>query len=164
MNTLTLQIDKTAPEAMISVSTSTQDLLVEGKDAQGMTTMNKDTSGNFTITDSAGHSTKLFFTKTYTGKRLTYAKLTGIQYDSTSKITLPVSSFVYLWDTKTPSTLLSQTIAVDGTYIIQAVYDKSKNKTTVLVLKKGIPIKTQTFAGLRIPKLTSSNGVVGYSL
>jgi hypothetical protein len=162
-NTLTLKIDKTAPEALISVSTSTQDILVAGSDNFGTTTVAKDSSGNVTLADQAGHTTKLFFTKTYNGKQLTYAKLTGVQYDSQPKTTLPSSSFLYIWDNKIPMTLLSQTIAVDGTYLIQATYDKAKNRTTIIVLKKNLPIQTQTFTGLKVVKLTTNKGVVGYS-
>jgi hypothetical protein len=162
-NTLTLKIDKTAPEASISVSTSTQDILVAGSDNFGTTTVAKDSSGNVTLTDQAGHTTKLFFTKTYSGKQLAYAKLTGVQYDSQPKVTLPSSSFLYIWDNKIPTTLLSQTIAVDGTYLIQATYDKIKNKTTIIVLKKSLPIQTQVFTGLKVVKLTTNKGVVGYS-
>ena len=129
----------------------------------GATTVTKDGSGNVTLADQAGHSTKLFFTKTNSGKQLTYAKLTGVQYDAQPKVTLPSSSFLYIWDTKTPVTLISQTIAVDNIYLIQASYDKSKNKTTVIVLKKNLPIQTQVYAGLKVVKLTTSKGVVGYS-
>jgi hypothetical protein len=158
-----VKIDKTAPEASISVSTLTQDILVVGVDNFGTTTVLKESSGNVTLTDQAGHITKLFFTKTYNGKQLTYAKLTGVQYDSQPKITLPSSSFLYIWDNKIPTTLLSQTIAVDGTYLIQATYDKAKNRTTIIVLKKNLPIQTQTFTGLKVVKLTTNKGVVGYS-
>lgn len=162
-NTLALKIDKTAPEAQISVSTTTQDILVEGIDNLGTTTISKDTSGNVTLTDQAGHTTKLFFQKTYSGKILTYAKLTGIQYDSDTKITLPSASFLYVWDTKAPIVPLSQTIAIDGAYLLQASYNKKTNKTIVIVFKKNFPIQTQTFTGLKIVKLTTSGGVVGYS-
>lgn len=162
-NTLALKIDKSSPEASISVSPSTQDILVEGTDHFGTTTVAKDSSGNVTVTDQAGHTTKFFFTKTYAGKQLTYAKLTGVQYDTQPKVTLPSSSFLYIWDTKTPVTLISQTIAIDNTFLIQATYDKSKNKTTIVVLKKNSPIQTQSFAGLKVVKLTTNKGVVGYS-
>ncbi len=162
-NTLLFKIDKTAPEASISISTSTQDILVVGVENLGTTTVLKDSIGNVILTDQAGHTTKLFFTKTYSGKQLTYAKLTGVQYDSQPKMTIPSSSFLYIWDNKIPMTLLSQTIAVDGTYLIQATYEKIKNKTTIIVLKKSLPIQTQVFAGLKVVKLTTNKGAVGYS-
>lgn len=163
-SSLTFKIDKTAPEAKISVSTSTQDLLVEGVDTLGTTTLTKDTTGNYIISDQAGHTTKLFFQKTFTGKRLTYAKLTGVQYDQAPKTILPSSSFLYVWDTKVTAGPVSQTIAVDGTYLLQASYDRRLNKTIVIVLKKGIPIQTKSFTGLRIVRLTTLGGVVGYEL
>ncbi len=163
--TLTIKIDKTAPEAIVSVSTSTQDILIEGADNLGTTTIIKDTAGNYTLTDSAGHTTKLFFTKTYSGKQLTFAQLTAVQYDATSKVSIATSSFLYLWDTKvTPPTLLSQTIAVNDTFLITALYDKKANKTTVVILKKKLPYQTLSFVGLKIIKLTTTKGIVGYSL
>jgi hypothetical protein len=162
-NTLTIKIDKTAPEALISVGTTTQDILVEDTDNIGTTTVSKDSGGNVTLTDQAGHTTKLFFTKTYGGKQLTYAKLTGVQYDTQPKTVIPSSSFLYIWDYKTPITLISQTIAVDGTYLIQAIYDRSKNKTIIILLKKNVPIATQIFTGLKVVKLTTNKGVVGYT-
>lgn len=164
IHTLSIRLDKTAPEANISVSTSTQDILVTGVDNLGTTTISKDASNMYIVTDQAGHATKLFFTKTYNGKQLTYAKLTGLQYDNTAKIILPTSSFLYVWDTKAPIVPMSQTIAVNDAYVIQALYSKQTNKTTVLVLKRNLPIQTQIFTGLEIVKLTTSKGVVGYSL
>jgi hypothetical protein len=164
MNTITILIDKTAPESLISVSTSTQDLLITGSDNLGPVDVSKDSATTAILTDQAGHITKLFFAKTFSGKRLTAAKLIGIQYDTNPRIVLQSSSFVYLWDPKSPTTLLSQTIAVNNTHLIQAVYDKSKNRTTIVVLKKSAPIKTQTYTGLRITQLTTTNGVIGYSL
>ncbi len=161
-STLAIKIDSTAPEAKLSVSISTKDLLVVGAGGMGTTTVTKDVNGNYTVTDDAGHSTKLFFTKTYSGKILTYAKLTAVQYDNAAKLTLPSSSFLYAWDST--SALLSQTIAADKTYAIQALFDKKKNKTTVVLLKKGLSIQTQVFTGLRIVKLTTAKGVVGYEI
>lgn len=131
-------------------------------DDSGPTTVRKDQGGNYTIIDQAGHTTKLSFTKTYSGRRLTYAKLTGVQYDTEPKVTLPSTSFVYLWDAKTPSILLSQTIAIDKTSVIQAVYNKTTNKTTIIVLNKNIPIEVKTFSGLKIVRLLTDGGVVGY--
>ncbi|MFA5831661.1 MAG: hypothetical protein WC878_07595 [Candidatus Paceibacterota bacterium] len=162
-STLIVKIDKTAPEAKISVDTATKDLKIEGIDMTP-TTISK--SGSiYTITDLAGHTAKLFFQKTYLGKLLTFAKFTGIQYDTATKITLPSSSFLYVWNPLiTPPILLSQTIAVNQTYVIEAVYDKRKNQTTVLLKKKGVQIQKQVFTGLRIVKLITDKGVVGYEI
>ncbi len=164
-HTLTLKIDKTAPEAQVSVSTSTQDILVEGTDNLGTTTISKDTAGNYTVADQAGHTTKLFFTKTYSGKQLTFAQLTAIQYDAAPKTSVATSSFLYIWDTKvTPPTLVSQTIAVNDTFLITALYDKKANKTTVVILKKKVSYQATSFTGLKIIKLMTTKGTIGYTL
>ena len=163
-STLVVKIDKTAPEAKVSVDATTKDLKIEGVDMNS-TTVTKDANNVYTITDLAGHTTKLFFQKTFLGKLLTFAKLTGIQYDTAVKVTMPSSSFLYLWNPLVnPPVLLSQTIVVNNTYGIEAVYDKKKNQTTVLLKNKGVQIQKQIFTGLRIPKLTTNNSVIGYEL
>jgi hypothetical protein len=163
--TLALKIDKTAPEAFISVDQSTKDLKIAGVDNLGTVAIVKDAAGNYVVTDDAGHTAKLFFKKIYTGTLLTFAQLTGIQYDKTPVFTLPKTSFLYVWDSKTtPPLLLSQTIAVNDTFVIQVVYDKKTNKTTVVVLKKGVPFQKLTYSGLRIVQVTSKKGIIGYQL
>jgi len=162
-NKLKIKIDKTPPEAKISVDLSAKDLLVTGVDNLSPTTVSKDSSGNYIITDQAGHTTKLIFSKTYAGKILTYAKLTGIQYDNNPTVKLPSSYFLYIWNfLVNPPVLISQTIYVDNTYSIEAAYDKKSNQTTVLLLQKGTTIKKQVFPGLEIIKLTTSKGVISY--
>jgi hypothetical protein len=162
-STLTITIDKTAPKAIISVDPAKKDLRVDGDDSAGSTTITK-SGDTYTITDQAGHTTKLFFQKTYSGKRLSYAKLTKVQYDDGVITTLPSSYFVYLWQVTAPQTLLSQTIVVNETYVIEALYDKTKNKTTVFLKKKGVIVQTQQFTGLRIVQFTVDKGVVGYGI
>ncbi len=162
-NTLIIKIDKTAPEASISISTSTRDLLVTGVDDSGPVAVNKESATTTLLTDHAGHTTKLFFSKTYSGKILTSAQLTAIEYDGSPKRSVPASTFVYLWDTRTnPSLLVSQTILANNAYLVQALYDKQKNKTTIVVLKKNVPVQTLSYPGLRLIRLTTEKGVVGY--
>jgi hypothetical protein len=158
-----VSFDQTPPEAKISVDPTTKDLLVEGVD-ESPTTVTKNGS-NYTITDSSGNATTLYFQKTFTGKLLTFAKLTGIQYGTNPKISLPSSSFLYIWNPLAkPPVLLSQTIVVNQTYLIEAVYNKQKNQTTVLLKKKGVQIQKQVFVGLKIVKLTTDKGTVGYEI
>lgn len=153
--------DFTPPEPKISIDPTTKDLKIE---SEADTTISKN-SNTYTLTDKAGNTTKLFFQKTFLGKSLTLAKLTGIQYNNDTKITLPNTSFLYLWNIlKNHPTLLSQTIAVDKTYIIEAVYDTKKNQTIVYLKKKGTTIQKKIFSGLHISKLTLEKGVVGYEL
>lgn len=160
--TTTIKIDKTAPEAVINSSISTKDLAILGVDNISSTTVLK--AGNVaTITDEAGNTTKLNFQRTLTKGFVTYARLVSIQY-GTSTAKMLSSSFVYIWNTKAnPPILTSQTVVVDKTFGVQALYDKAKNKTTIIVLKKNIPIQTTTVSGLAVIKLTTNKGVVGYS-
>ncbi len=55
-----------------------------------------------------------------------------------------------------------ETVVAGKTFGIQATYDKAKNKTTIIVLKKGLKIQTQTVPGLVIIKLITNNGNITY--
>lgn len=94
----------------------------------------------------------------YKGNFLTYARMTGINY-GTSTAALP-TSFLYVWDGNEP---ISQTVVVDKTFVVQALYDKRNKKTTIVVLKRGVPIQTTTLTGLRVINLESKKGAVYYS-
>lgn len=154
-----VKIDKTPPEVVLGASTVARDLLITGKDNLSSATVV--TAGTTTtVTDQAGNVTKLAFQKTYSGKNLTYARLTSIKYGEEAPIALP-SAFTYLWDST--GTLVSQTVVVDNQFIVQALYSKSKNKTTIVVLKKNVPIQTSSVAGLVLIKLTTSRGNISYS-
>jgi hypothetical protein len=156
--------DFVPPEAKISIDPIVKDLKIEGVDDSGIATILKD-SNNYIITDKVGNKTKLFFQKTFTGKYLTYAKLIKIQYNNDPIISLPSSSFLYVWNPiANPVTILSQTIAVDSTYAIESIYDKKKNQTTVLLKKKGIAIQKQIFTGFHVSKFTVDKGAIGYEL
>lgn len=82
---------------------------------------------------------------------------------SAAVVKLPNSYFVYAWNLLvSPQVLIGQTIYVDNTYAIEALYNKRLDKTTILLKQKGLVIKRQEFSGLKIIKLTTSNGVIGY--
>ncbi|MBP9759969.1 MAG: hypothetical protein KBD24_01215 [Candidatus Pacebacteria bacterium] len=162
--TATLYIDLTAPEARISANILSKDLLVAGKDNMGSTTVLKTTTG-YTIADEAGHATKLTFKKSWNGKVLTFAQLTGIQYDSASVVTLPKTQLLYVWTPPTgTSNLTNQTVHVNKTFTVNATYVKPLNRTIVTVAKDGKIGKPQTFSGLKLVTLTTANGVIGYEL
>lgn len=158
---ISFTIDKESPVSQISIDTTTKDLKIESEiDA----VISKDSS-TYTITDKAGNTTKLLFQKKFMGKLLIYAKLVSIQYNDEAKITPPNSSFVYVWNIlKNPPVLLSQTIAVDKSYLIEAIYDIKKNQTIVYLKKKGTTIQKKVFNGVHVSKLTIDGGVVGYEL
>jgi pimeloyl-ACP methyl ester carboxylesterase len=151
--------DITAPEVGVSVSTSTRDISVIGIDDSLLPTTVTKTATTTTVVDTSENKTTLYFQKTFTGNILTYARLTGINY-GTSTVSLP-SSFVYIWDSS--KTLISQTVVVDNNFGIEALYDKAKDRTTILVKKKGTAVQTVTLAGFRLVKLTTNKGSIGYS-
>ena len=159
---LPIKIDKTAPEPKISIDQPIKDLKVEGLDNLSQVVVSK-SSNVYALTDEAGNTTKLFFQKTFAGKLLTLAKLTSVQYNSDPIVNLPNSSFVYLWNPLN-STVLSQTIVVNKTYVIEAVYDSKKNQTTVLLKEKGSTIQKKVFIGFHASKLILNKGAVGYEL
>ena len=150
--------DTIPPEAVISVSTSTKDILVIGIDETSPTTVTKNATTT-SITDASGNTTKLFFQKQFSKNILTYARMTGINY-GTSTISLP-SSFLYAWDSsKTP---VSQTVIADKKFAIHALYNKKKDKTTIIVLEKNKQIQKVVLSGLRLIKLTTNRGTIEYS-
>ncbi len=148
--------DFDAPEVSITISTSTKDLVLRGLDLSSTTVAKSATTT--VITDSSGNKTTVFFQKQYKGNFLTYARMTGINY-GTSTAALP-TSFLYVWDGNEP---ISQTVVVDKTFVVQALYDKRNKKTTIVVLKRGVPIQTTTLTGLRVINLESKKGAVYYS-
>jgi hypothetical protein len=155
---IVIKIDKTAPEAAISADLVTRDLSVVGTDNLSSTTITKIGSST-KIIDEASHSTTLTFQKTYAGKLLTYTRLASIRYDTNPPVALP-SSLTYVWDSK--QILVGQTLVVDKLFGLQALYDKKKDKTTIIILKKNTPIQKQSLAGLVLIKLTTNEGVVEY--
>jgi len=151
--------DFVPPEAVISVSTSTKDISILGVDDVSPATTVTKTATTTTITDQSGNTTTLYFSKTFTNNLLTYARLTGINY-GTSTMTF-TSSFLYVWDVS--NTLVSQTVVADNTFAIEALYNKTTNKTTIIVLKKNVPVQTTVVNGLAIIKLATNKGNISYS-
>ena len=66
----------------------------------------------------------------------------------------------YVWTP--PSTLTSQTVTANKDFLVEAAYNKSKDKTKIIVLKKGVPAQTTTLTGLKIVKLITNKGAVAY--
>jgi hypothetical protein len=164
VKTVTLYIDLTAPEAKLSANVFTKDLFVAGNDNMGETTVLKTTTG-YTITDEAGHTTKLFVSKKWAGKTLTMAQLTGIQYDNAPVVTFPKTQLLYVWTPwKGTTNLTNQTVHVNKTFTVTATYLKPLDSTTITISQNRKRIKPQTFPGLTLVTLTTEKGVVGYEL
>lgn len=156
-----IKIDKTSAEVILGASLQTPDLDIVGTDTLSSTTISK-TNSSVKITDQAGNTTTLLFNKTYFGKLLTYTRLTSIQYGTSTPILLP-SSFLYVWNLSTPPLPTSQSVAVDNQFGIEATYDKNKNRTTIIVLKKNQQVQTTLVSGFATIKLTTNKGAINYS-
>jgi pimeloyl-ACP methyl ester carboxylesterase len=150
--------DLVSPEAILSGDLVAHDLSISGIDDTSSTTIVRSATTT-TITDAAGNKTTLAFSKTYSSKLLTYAKVLSVRYGSAAPTQLP-TSFTYLWDSK--QTLVSQTVIADNQFAIQALYDKTKNKTSIVVLQKNVPIKAQTVSGLAVIKLKTNKGQISF--
>lgn len=160
-STLEIKIDKTAPKANISVDPKIQDLKVEGTDISATSvTRNGDT---YTVTDLAGHTTKLFFQKIFEKKRLVRAKLIAVSYDGGNKRYLPDTSVIYRWDLfRNTQTLSEQKNEVKRYFEIAADFDPKKNSTIIKTSQPGRKNTKQTFPGLRVLQLTVDKGTVGF--
>ena len=121
------------------------------------TSVTKDLLNTYTITDTAGHTTKLFFQKNYMGKVLSLAKLTAYQYDNASKTPVSNTNFTYSWFLNDLST---QSYSIVGNFTLNANYTKMFGKTTVTYSKTGTPIQMKDFPGLYIAKVKLRSGVV----
>ena len=159
--TTKINIDKTAPEATFTISTSTKNIVITGLDTLSSTTVSK-TATSTTITDKAGNTAKVLFQKTFIGTLLTKLLLTSIQYGTSTPSTL-TSSFTYTWATTTKSTTLAnQTLIVDATTTVNALYATSTNKTMITVIKSGVTTQATTLAGLIPIRVVTNKGGVNY--
>jgi pimeloyl-ACP methyl ester carboxylesterase len=151
-------VDTTPPEASVTVSTSTRDFAITGIDDNAPVGVVKGTT-SATLTDAAGNSTVLSFQKVSLGKLLNTVKITGIKYGSGAKLALS-SSLTYIWDSK--QNLISQTVVVDNQTVIQATFDPKKNRSAILILKKGKSAQLFNLNGLALIRLMTNKGIVGY--
>lgn len=154
----TVKVDMVAPEATVSLDAVTKDLAFIGTDDLTSTTITK-TATTTTITDRAGNSTILKFQKTYSRAHLTLVRLISIQYGTSSPNNLH-ASLANVWDAN--HVLVSQTLTADSQFVVQALYNKRSNKTTIMVLKKATTVQRKVISGLALLKLTTNKGVMGY--
>ncbi|MBP9757130.1 MAG: hypothetical protein KBD06_00860 [Candidatus Pacebacteria bacterium] len=156
------ETDVISPEAILIVSTSTRTLHISGIDDVSSTTV-VTVGDSTTIRDGSGNETVLKFRNTFTNGYLSSSRLLSIRYGTSTVVSLP-TSFVYIWNSKTnPATLVSQTVIVDKQFVIEALYNVKRNRTTIVVLKRNIPIQIKTVPGQVLVKLTTQDGMVTYS-
>jgi hypothetical protein len=175
-STLTLKIDKTAPEASVTFDPSIQKLKVIGIDNLSSTTASSMASSSI-ITDEAGHTLKVVFSdlkpKAKPG-RINIA-ITGLVYDGATT-TLASTTLRYKWATTMPATTYKMFAAyLTSTFTkVEAHYRPKKGVTILMTTPLDFddadtdddadlrPIRERV-SGMAVPKITTNNGNVKIS-
>lgn len=154
--------DITPPEARISFSTTTKQLLVEGLD-EAFTTIHT-TATSTLIIDQTGNTTEIIFKKLKQEKKEIKLEMDGFYYNGIP-VEIPKTTLQYEWSVDKHGNLreLEQKVTV-GTTTIEAHYDVKKNTTTI---KKKLKEKhdderetKEVFDGLKILKIITEKGSV----
>ncbi len=120
--------DTTPPEARISFSTTTKQLLIEGLDGSSITIQTSATST--IITDQTGNTLGILFKKLKQEKHELKLEIQGFYYNGVSTSTIQKTALQYEWSTDKQGNLreLEQKATV-GALKIEAHYDAKKNVT-----------------------------------
>ncbi len=154
--------DKTPPEAVIYFDPSAKDLKFIGTDnvydSSEISVLDNDNV--ITLTDQAGNTTKITL-KDKNRKKSMKAEIKSIEYNGI-QADISKNKMVFSWnyDKKGNLKKLSQHVKSKKDYDITAVFDGRNTKIT----GKDFPGKIlQTFAGLKILKITTNKGDLGWS-
>ncbi len=124
--------DFTPPEAIFSFSTTTNDFLITGTDAEGMTTT-KTTATSTTITDMGGNTLVIPFIKYREKPTKLKIVFDTLIYNGVATTT-PKTTLEYEWELKKDGTLkeLEQNIRIKNTRRVSAEYNAKKNRTKIV--------------------------------
>jgi surface protein len=159
--TLQIKIDKTAPEAKISINAYVADLEITGYDNLSTTKLTQNSDKAYTITDEAGNFIKLNFNKLLERKRLVYAQLISVEYSNGKKYILPRTNMIYVWDIF-KNIINSQIIEVRKDFFVYADYDKKYNQTTITYKDAKNKLQKVKYQGIKIIKLLTNKGDLNY--
>lgn len=154
--------DTTSPEARISFSTTTQQLLIEGIDNGGEATV-FNTATSSIITDLTGNTLGIVFSKSKQEAKEIKVQLQELYYNGISISAIPKITLQYEWSTDKMGNIkeLEQKVTV-GNLKVEAHYDAKKNTTKIeRKVNSGDEDEKEnkeTFLGLRILKLVSDKG------
>ena len=129
-SSLTLKIDKTAPEARMVFDPLTQLLRIVGTDNLSSTTV-ATTATSSVITDQAGHTLQVLFTQPKPKVRRINLAISKLVYDGVIKTAS--TTLKYKWTTNTNGTykMLAAHIAT-STVLIESHYRPKKNVTIIM--------------------------------
>ncbi len=158
--TITIKIDKTAPEAAIRFNPEKKDLLFEGKDNVSPTVEVQDNDDQIILTDEAGNTTVIRL-KEKDRRRTEQAEIKSISYDGIPA-DISKNKFKFTWrlDKQQDLKSLTQEIKSKKDFSVLARYDGKK--TTII--GNGPAGKTSASQdGLVLLKVTTNTGDLGWS-
>jgi hypothetical protein len=167
--TMTIKIDKTAPEAEITYDLSKFDVIVTGKDNFSEVKVNVDTSSKlnpkYTLTDLAGNTLLIATGELQIGKQVTQT-LKTLKYNSNPSISLDRNIFFTLVfaDRNNVVKQLDQYVSMKGDKRIFTNYSSQTNITKIFTKNVGTAGYTRVDKqGIVLLKLYTEKGVVKYT-
>lgn len=123
--------DFTSPEAVISFSTSTQDVTIYGTDLEGTTTA-KTTATSTTITDKGGNTLVIPYIKYKEKPTKLKIVFDTLIYNGVATTT-PKTTLEYEWEVNKNGTFkeLEQDVRIKNTRRVSAEYEAKKNETKI---------------------------------
>lgn len=158
---LEIKIDTTSPEAVVHFDPDHKTIRIEGIDVASTTVSSVSLKNQriFEITDEAGHSISLSFSRFALGRTNAQAILSGLTYAGKPPIAFKKPYVIdYGWSLKQDGGLkdVIQNIAGGGKQIMRALYSAKSGKT--VITSPGRP--KQELPGLVLIRLGTSNGAV----
>ena len=159
--------DETPPEAEIFFNQNTQHLEIKGTDNTTVhpvvsVIQNKEEI-IYQIQDEDSNTTKLFFEKLKQEGKEIKTELEGLQYNNGLIIEVE-AELKYEWPLNKDGTIkeLEQKIKVEDKFDIKAKYNHQKDETEIKIKLPGQEEQRQTFSGIKIIKLITKSGVLGF--
>ncbi len=159
----TVLYDTTPPEAVFSFGTTTNDVLITGKDAGGETTV-RTSATSTTITDQTGNTLVIPFVK-YKEKPTKLKIVFNTMIYNGIATTTPKTTLEYEWEMKNGTLKeLEQDVRIKNTRRVSAEYNAKKNQTKIIdkVKEEGEKSTTKiTKPGMAILSVSTQEGVIG---
>lgn len=160
LQSTSVKIDKTPPEAQVAFAPSLLDIQISGQDnlsSVSLTTIEK----RLYFTDEAGQTTELKLKKTKELNHLAVI-LQRIGYNG-ARVNLPRNKITYEWATNSQNqpTTLVQTLTLPGNNSVKLLFNLSQNRT-MIIERKGKQVTITYQPGLVILNIKTNKGKVEY--
>lgn len=162
-------VDQIPPEAEIYFNQHSQQLEIKGIDDITVNPMISLITADkkqtiYQIQDEAGNTTKLFFDKFNQKGKEIKAELKSIQYNQNPIIELPKTELKFEWSLNKDQAIkeLEQKIEVKDQFTVKAKYNHQKDETKIKIKEENKKETEQTLLGLKIIKLITKSGSLGF--